>query len=181
MLLLRIRLAYGKEFKPETVCFTHSAPSDTSLHQKLFQSPIQFGQGVNRLVFSKDLLAAPLPQSDSELAEMLDHYAQRLLKRLPADDDIVCDAREVLRSQLCKGNVSLEATAKALAMSGRSLQRKLNSQGTSYRKVLDRLRYELASYYAAQQVEASEIAHLLGFTETSAFYRASKRWTEIDS
>jgi AraC-like DNA-binding protein len=75
----------------------------------------------------------------------------------------------------------LEATAKALAMSRRNLQRKLNGQGTSYREQLDELRYELASYYAAQQVGASEIARLLGFTEISAFYRALKRWRGIYS
>ena len=181
MLLLRVRLAYGKEFKPETVCFTHSAPSDTSLHRKLFRAPIRFGQGVNRLVFSKDLLNASLPQSDPGLAETLEHYAQRLLKGLPAEDGIAGDVREVLRLRLCNGSVSLEATAKALAMSSRNLQRKLNGQGTSYRHVLDGLRYELASYYAAQQVGAAETAHLLGFTETSAFYRALKRWRGIYS
>ena len=181
MLLLRLRLAYGDEFKPETVCFTHPAPSDTSLHRKLFRSPIQFGQASNRLVFSKALLNASLPQSDPELAEMLEHHAQRLLKRLSAENDTVEHVREVLRLRLCEGNVRLSATAKALAMSGRSLQRRLNGQGTSYQKVLDGLRYELATHYAAQQFDADEIAHRLGYLEASAFYRALKRWKEIDS
>jgi AraC-like DNA-binding protein len=176
MLLLRLRLAYGNEFKPEAVCFTHSAPADASLHGKLFRSPVRFGQAVNRLVFSKALLNASLPQSDAGLAETLDHYAQRLVQGLPAEDSIAGDVREVLRLRLCDGSVSLEATAKALAMSSRNLQRRLNGQGTSYREVLDGLRNELASYYAAQQVGAAEIAHLLGFTETSAFYRALRRW-----
>lgn len=181
MLLLRLRLAYGEELKPVTVCFTHSAPSDTSLHRKLFRSPIQFCQAVNCLVFSKEQMNASLPQSDPELAETLEHYAQRLLKKLPAESNIAGDVREVLRARLCNGSVSLEATAKALAMSGRNLQRKLNGQGTSYRELLNDLRYQLASYYAAQQVGAAETARLLGFTETSAFYRALKRWRGIYS
>lgn len=181
MLLLRLKLAFGEKLKPAKVSFTHSAPADISLHHKLFRSSIKFGQALNRLVFSKDLLNAPLPQSDPELATTLEHYAQRLLNRLPAEDDIVASVREVLWSRLADGHVSLEATAKALAMSGRTLQRKLNGQATSYRKVLDGLRYERASYYLAQQVDAAEIARLVGFTETSAFYRASKRWREIDS
>ncbi len=181
MLLLRLRLAYGNEFKPEMVFFTHSAPADTSLHRKLFRSPIQFGQAVNRLVFGEDLLNASLPQSDPELAEMLEHYAQRLLRRLPAENDIVEHVREVLRLKLSEGNVSLGATAKALAMSSRSLQRKLNGQGTSYQQVLDGLRHELASYYAGQQVDVAEIAQRLGYMEASTLYRAFKRWKEIDS
>jgi AraC-like DNA-binding protein len=181
MLLLRLRLAYGDEFKPETICFTHHAPSDTSLHRKLFRSPIQFGQTANRLVFSQALLNATQPHCDPELAGMLEHYAQRLLQRLSAENDIVEQVREVLRLRLCDGNVSLSATAKALALSGRSLQRRLNGQGTSYQKVLDGLRYELATYYAAQQFDAEEIAHRLGYIEASAFYRAFRRWKETDS
>lgn len=181
MLLLRFNLASGKEIKPEIVCFSHSAPSDDSLHRKLFRSPIRFGQVVNRLVFNRDLLDAPLPQSDPALTETLEHHAQRLLERLPAEDDIAERVREVLRLRLGGGNVSLEATAKALAMSGRNLQRKLYGQGTSYRELLDKVRYELALDYIARQMEVSEITRRLGFTETSAFYRAFKRWTEIDS
>jgi AraC-like DNA-binding protein len=181
MLLLRVRLAYGKEFKPEKVCFTHSAPPNTALHRKLFRSPMHFGQAVNSLVFSEDLPVAKTGQSDPELAEMLEHHAQRLLRGLPAEDDIAQEVREVLRLRLSNGDVSLDATAKTLAMSGRSLQRKLNSQGTSYRKVLDNLRHELAFYYTAQRVEVSETARLLGFTETSALYRALKRWALMNS
>jgi AraC-like DNA-binding protein len=181
MLLLRFSLAYGKEFKPEKVYFTHFAPSDTSLHRKLFQSPIQFGQAVNRLVFNKDLLNASLPQSDPGLAETLEHHAERLLKGLPAEQNIADHVREVLRLRLCNGNVSLDATAQALAMSGRNLQRTLYGQGTSYREVLDKLRYELALDYIAHQVEASEITRRLGFSEISTFYRAFKRWSAIYS
>jgi len=181
MLLLRFNMAHGSGFKPEKVGFTHFAPSDISLHQKLFRSPIQFGQTVNRLVFNRDLLNTPLPQSDPALAETLEHYAQRLLKRLPAEEhDIAEQVREVLRSRLCSGNIGLDATAKALAMSGRNLQRKLNGQGTSYRELLDRLRCELALEYTAQQVDAAEITHRLGFSEISTFYRASKRWSETN-
>lgn len=180
MLLLRIRLAYGEEFRPELVCFTHPAPSDDSLHRKLFRSPLRFGQAVNRLVVSKDSLAWRLPQSDPELAETLEHYARRLLRGLPAEGDIAEYVREVLRPRLSAGSVTLEEVAKALAMSGRSLQRKLNGQGTSYRELLDRLRYELASHYAAQRLEAAETARLLGFAETSSFYRALKRWRRMN-
>jgi AraC-like DNA-binding protein len=180
MLFLRFCLARGKKFNPEKVCFTHFAPSDTTRHRRLFQSPIMFGQTVNRLIFSQDSLNAPLPQSDPVLAEMLQHHAQRLLRRLPAEDNLVEDVREVLRLRLCNGHVHLDATAKALGMSGRNLQRNLNGQGTSYRELLDKLRRELALDYITQQIEASEITRKLGFSETSTFYRALKRWSKTD-
>jgi AraC-like DNA-binding protein len=181
ILLRRFNLAYGGGLKPEKIYFTHPSPLNVSLHYKLFQSPIQFGQQANRLVFRKDALKTSLSQADAALAEMLDQHAERLLKRLPAEYNIAEQVREVLRTRLGSGDVSLNAIARTLAMSGRNLQRNLNSQGTSYRKLLDSLRYELALDYTAQQMDAIEITHRLGFTETSAFYRAFKRWTEIYS
>lgn len=177
MLLLRLRSAFGEEFKPETIYFTHSAPADVSLHQNLFRSPILFNRDANRLIFNRDSLKISLPQSDPELAETLENHAERLLKRLPAEDGIQENVREVLRTRLCGGNVSLDAIARTLAMSGRNLQRKLNGQGTSFREVLDKLRYELALDYTTQKVEVSEITRRLGFAETSTFYRAFQRWS----
>lgn len=181
MLTFRIRLAYGEKFKPESICFTHRAPADISLYCKLFRSPVRFGQSVNRIILNPDSLNISLPQSDPELAEMLVHHAQCLLKRLPAENDITEAVREILRLKLRDGgNVSLEATAKALGMSGRNLQRTLNGRATSYRRLLDKLRYELALNYTAQQIEAAEITRRLGFAETSTFYRAFKRWSETN-
>jgi AraC-like DNA-binding protein len=178
MMLLRFGSVSGKALKPEKVYFTHLPPHDTSHHRKLFRAPMLFGQDVNRLVFNKDFLNAPLPQSDPELAETLELHAGRILKRLPAENDIAMQVSDVLRARLCGGDVSLKATAKALAMSERNLQRTLCGQAVTYRELLDKLRYELALDYIAQQVEASEITRRLGFSETSTFYRAFQRWTK---
>jgi AraC-like DNA-binding protein len=177
VLISRLQSAYGSVLKPENVCFTHPPPADVSMHHRLFQSPIRFGQSVNRLVFNKDALKISLPQSDAALAEMLEHQAQRLLKNLSLENDITEEIRAVLRSRLSSGNADINTTAKALAMSGRNLQRKLNGQGTCYREVLDKLRYEMALDYITQQIDASEITRLLGFSEISTFQRAFKRWS----
>lgn len=100
-------------------------------------------QRVNRLVFRRELFDVRLPPSDPLPAEMLENYARRLLKRLPAEDDIKNEVREVLLNTLGGGAaISLKATARHLAMSDRSLQRKLSGQGTFYREQPDELRYE---------------------------------------
>jgi AraC-like DNA-binding protein len=63
-------------------------------------------------------------------------------------------------------------------LSVRSLQRKLQQGGTSFRKLLDRTREDLARQYICDNgVDLTEIAFLLGFSEHSAFSRAFKRWT----
>ena len=70
--------------------------------------------------------------------------------------------------------------ADALHMSVRSLQRKLQQQGTSYKKLLEQTRRELAQTYVKDKRRSfSEITCLLGFSEQSNFTRAFKRWEEV--
>ena len=62
-------------------------------------------------------------------------------------------------------------------MSESAFQKKLKQAGTSYQEVLDRTRNELAQHHLSSGVSVDEVAYLLGFTDTSNFIRAFKRWT----
>ena len=74
----------------------------------------------------------------------------------------------------------MEAIAKRLACSPRTFQRKLKQAGTSYTCLLDEMRQQLSVHYLREApIAVSEIAFLLGFSESSAFHRAFKRWTGI--
>ncbi|MFY0533849.1 helix-turn-helix transcriptional regulator [Nannocystis pusilla] len=73
---------------------------------------------------------------------------------------------------------SLEATAKALATSTRTLQRALQAEGTTFQALVDEVRRDLSLGYLREgQRTVSEIAFLLGFTEVATFTRAFRRWT----
>ena len=72
----------------------------------------------------------------------------------------------------------LREVARALAMSDRNLQRALRDDGTSFQKVLDEVRRDLAiSHLANPATSAGQVGFLLGFSEPSAFHRAFRRWT----
>jgi AraC-like DNA-binding protein len=78
------------------------------------------------------------------------------------------------------GDTSPGKIALALGMSGRSLQRRLKEQGTSYVQVLRDTRRELAiGHLREQQCSVTEIAFLLGFEDASAFARAFRSWTGV--
>jgi AraC-like DNA-binding protein len=63
-------------------------------------------------------------------------------------------------------------------MSPRTLGRKLEREGTTFKELLDDLRRRLAlRYVGASDLALSEIAFLLGFSQAAAFHRAFKRWT----
>jgi AraC-like DNA-binding protein len=74
---------------------------------------------------------------------------------------------------------SLEKAATELGMSGRTMRRKLADDGTSYQQELDFVRQKFAREYFARGGESiTELAHLLGFADSSAFAKAFRRWTD---
>jgi AraC-like DNA-binding protein len=112
------------------------------------------------------------------LAVVLEEHMQRLLESLPREDPFVHRARGELLQALQRGGASLEAVAEALHVSPRTLRRRLEEHGTSYKALLDELRRELAYHYVGRTGEPPDaIAARLGFTEPSTFYRAFKRWS----
>lgn len=86
--------------------------------------------------------------------------------------------RAALREALPAGDPSIAAVTNSLAISARTLQRQLRSEGTSFQTVLAETRENLARHYLNQgDLRATEIAYLLGYTDTNSFYRAFKAWT----
>ena len=76
------------------------------------------------------------------------------------------------------GDVSLDSICKKLGVSSRTLQRRLNEEGSSFQKTLDQVRISLAFHYLAHStMSGAEISFLLGFEDPSSFVRAFKTWT----
>jgi AraC-like DNA-binding protein len=91
---------------------------------------------------------------------------------------VVQRVRAKLIASMDGGDSSIEKVAEQLAMSSRSLQRRLADEGSSYNETLTEVREEFAKRYLERGImSASEIAFLLGFTEPAAFFKAFKRWT----
>jgi AraC-like DNA-binding protein len=101
-----------------------------------------------------------------------------LLDQRPTAADIVGRVREAIKPELRGGNPTLESIAGKLAMSPRTLQRRLRDRGVLFNDTLDAMRFGAAKSYLAQEdVAAAEVAYLLGFAEQSSFNRAFKRWS----
>jgi AraC-like DNA-binding protein len=163
---------------PHSVCFRHPAPPRARELEPFFGCPAHFAQAHDELVFPRELLDLPLFAADPVLAVVLEEHMQRLLESLPREDPFVHRARGELLQALQRGGASLEAVAEALHVSPRTLRRRLEEHGTSYKALLDELRRELAYHYVGRTGEPPDaIAARLGFTEPSTFYRAFKRWS----
>jgi AraC-like DNA-binding protein len=171
------RVATGTVWSPAEVRFAHRAPRDTREHERFFGAPLRFATGENALVFPAPLLDTPCRRRDPSLLSLLDQYAEDRLGGLRAAT-FADRARAVLSEELQAGNVSAHRLAARLEVSVRTLHRSLAVEGTSYRRLLDQLRLDIAERHLKDdRISVGEVAFLVGFSEISAFHRAFKRWT----
>lgn len=163
---------------PAEVRIAHPAPADTTAHDAFFGVAVEFGAARTALAFAPAQLAIALPGHDSQLAAFLRTLARDGLARRAPPDDLLGQVRAQIAERLAHALPDAATVASALAMSERTLRRRLDEAGTSFRAELDTVRAELAaSYVRDRRLPLSEVAFLLGFAEQSAFNRAFRRWT----
>lgn len=166
------------DWVPTEIRFEHEQPNDTTEHQRIFRCPVIFGATDNEFIFDSTYLSLPIVKADASLCAVLDRHANELLARHPREDSLVERVRTLLTDELSGGDASLDAIAERLGMSARTLQRRLRELGTSQQELLDEMRRHLAMRYLREpEMAVCEVAYLLGFSESSAFHRAFKRWT----
>jgi AraC-like DNA-binding protein len=93
-------------------------------------------------------------------------------------DTFVTRVEAAIRRLLAESRLSVEDVARELAVSTRTLQRRLEHAGTTFGEVCDNTRRAAAlAHLRNPDVAIKETAFLLGFSEPSTFYRAFRRWT----
>lgn len=168
--------------KPLWVELQRSQPAKEHLeaYQDIFCCPIKFNCKRDALIFDEKLVDTPLRQPDPELLANLTQQANNLMKELDQQETITLQVRNIL-SQLMKQELPRkEKVAAALDMNERTLQRRLQEAGTSYQRLLDDLRRETAIQWLTKtDMNLSQIADKLGFSEARSFHRRFKSWTGL--
>lgn len=173
------RMNYIEELAPVSVTLTHPKPSCSARFYEYFRSPVVFESPTNSLTLPIEAVDRSLPGSNPQLAELNDKVMIEYLAQLD-HDRITEKVKAVIIDQLPSGNVTDENVARELYMSSRNLQRQLQSAGTTFTTLLNEIRQDLAEKYLRDQdTSMTEIAFLLGFSESSAFSRAFKRWIGV--
>ena len=172
------RMVTGSDWSPAQVFFAHDRPADTRLHEEVFGVPPKFASGFTAIRIPAATLALTNPRADATLAELLDRYTSTLLDKRPTHTTVSGRVRGWLVESHGLGAPLARDAAKALAMSERTLHRRLADEQTTFRELLDRFRHEKAvALLTARRQGIAEVAFLLGYSEMTAFYRAFKRWT----
>ncbi len=164
------------DLRPLALELRFPPPADPRPFREAFKCNLRFGAPLNALLFSRTDAMTPLSTAHPVLAQMHERLASEHLHRLD-QAPVSRKARATIISRLPDGEPARTDVARALEMSERSLQRRLEAEGTTYLRLLDDTRRELAQQYLGQtDVSLAEISFLLGFANQSSFYRASRRW-----
>lgn len=161
----------GGGWHPESVHFTHRAPDDLRVHQRIFACPVQFESDFNGLTCSRVSLDVPIPGAEPELAR----YALggvELLMPGANEGSAVARVRRALYLLLPAGRGTLEAVGAHLGLHPRAVQRLLAREEESFGSVLNAVRRELAQRHLASPAHSIEaIATLVGYLTLSSFSR----------
>ena len=179
MAVKAIRAASGYDVRPTRVRFAHARPSGGQEFERFFGCSVEFGAPSDQLEFSNETLALPLITADPLLLEVLRPFCEEAARtrNTAAGSHRALVENEVQRL-LPQGRARAEAVAKALAVSVRTLQRRLSEEGTTFAEVVDQLSRSLALQYLKDPgFASSQIAWLLGYKELTSFNHAFRRWT----
>jgi len=146
------------------------------MYERLYDCPIRFDAEAVEIHNASESLDVPLEMSDAEMARICEERCEMLLARLGAAGGFV----DRVRAELLAGPrrfPDLDTVARAIAVSSRTLCRRLNEEGSSFRRVLSEVRRGLAlEYLESSDLPLEEIASLLGYEDAANFNRAFQRW-----
>lgn len=175
-----IRLATRTHVMPVSVSLpwtSETVNDDAQEYGQFFGTPVSVSQ-LTTIVFENEDMQRPFL---TENHKMWQFFEPSLRQRL-ADLDKMASMSErvhcILLEILPAGEASVQVVSQKLAVSARTLQRRLQNEGTSFQQILDNVRTSLASHYLRNtSMSGAEISFLLGFEDANSFSRAFLMWT----
>lgn len=159
-----------ERWRPQSVCFSHSAPGDASMHRRLFRCRVEFDAEFNGIVCRAADLDEPNPLADPVLVR----YARTMVDTTLTGREATIgqQVRKAIYLMLPSGNATCASVAQGLGRSVRTLQRELDGEGLNFTDLLNQVRSDLARRYVGNpRYSVGEIAAMLGYGSHSAFTR----------
>ncbi len=171
-----IQLVTGTGWYPTDVHFQASKLRGLEDMEAFSQVKVHFNQPNNAIGFARSLLSLPIKRSEGD-PSTLHRYYEQLTASAPKAD-LVGALKQLVRSHLEDGGLPITAAAEAVGLSTRSFQRRLAENGLSYSRLIDQVRFDLAvTRLQNPDINLTDIAFELGYTEPATFTHAFQRWT----
>jgi AraC-like DNA-binding protein len=173
------RRGTGQSLTPLRVELARSG-SKAEEHRAFFGCPISFNAARNLLVMRSADLDRPFPGHNPELLDMLTPALASALGELRAHSSLRDQVKVIVKRGLASGRPELADVAYDLGMSERSLQRRITEEGATFRDLVVEARQELGRKLLSDPTAGiEEVACLLGYQDTSSFYRAFREWEGV--
>lgn len=164
-------------FPSRRLLLPYPRPAHAAAYERMFGCPAQFDAGVVQWQFDAAVLQAPCPEANPITAGLCTQFCERILDSLPHESALARSVRNA-----CLGSrgkfPSAREMAERLGLSVRTLHRRLTEEGQHYQGIVDEVRSALAiEFLRNTTLSVEEIACRVGFTESSNFRKAFRRWT----
>ncbi|MBZ9675649.1 AraC family transcriptional regulator [Mesorhizobium sp. ES1-1] len=170
------RRGTGQRLTPLRLELTRSG-APTAAQDSFFGCPIVPGKANDTLVFKASDLDRPFPGYNAELIEIITPALEESLSRLRPRSSFSEQVKAVLKRGFASGRPEISAVARNLGTSERTLQRRITDEGGSFRALVQEARKELGHKLLSDpDADVAEVACILGFQDTTSFYRAFRSW-----
>jgi AraC-like DNA-binding protein len=171
-----VRLATRERIMPTAVSIAASLPKPEQ-YESFFGVRIEQGN-FNGLTFAAKDAQKPFLTANENMWSFFEPELNRRVADLGLEDRFRDRVRACLMEILASGQCTMADVSQRLAVSPRTLQRRLHKEETSFQQELSNLRAELANHYLVNShYSSTEIAFLLGYNDASSFFRAFHTWT----
>jgi len=160
--------------------FRHPEPSYIEEYKRIFKAPLYFSSKQTKFIVNTKVLEQPLLGALPEANRKIEMDARAQLLQLHQSQKVSRQIINYLEENLGQSTISIQDVADHLKMTPRTLQRRLRDEDTSYVLLREKVRFRFAqNYLKDDSMNMDSIAALLGFSESTNFYHAFKRWSGV--
>ena len=159
------------------ICLSYPAPEHARLYKEMFHCPVRFMASENHMRLDARFFSLPVYTANPNVYEYCIQFCEEMLRGLKKSDQFIDQIRNIILTSPGRF-LKIGEMAKELGMGTRSLNRRLQERNTSYKKIINEVRSDLSIRYLENtNLSIDQISDLIGFSETSAFRKAFKKWT----
>jgi AraC-like DNA-binding protein len=171
---------YGDHNRPKEIHFRHKPAGDIAEYERILKTKVLFEQEYNQAIYPLEILESPVYSPNPRVAALLNEELQQLLHDVENKDTITLRLWRYFQSHENTAQLDIENIAQQFNITQRTLQRRLQQEGTSFQDELKFFRTQQAKQLLnSKALSISEIAFEMGFNDNSAFHKAFKRWTNL--
>lgn len=162
--------------RPISVKLPHDPHGDEERVRRVFGVQPTYGAAWTEVTLPAAVMDTPMPQANPALFGFLDRYMAEQMAQLPADESYAARVMSTVKRLLHEPGFGQDLIAREFGCAVRTLARRLASEGTRLRDIVETVRKARAEDLLDGTRSVGEVAFLLGYSEPAAFQHAFRRW-----